>query len=84
MSIMEELADKLAQEAIAAADKLDDEQVIADIARVIGATSATTEEAFLTAVRVRLAESRARKYLSDRLAGQDALVPPSEQDDAPV
>ena len=84
MSIMEELADKLAQEAIAAADKLDDEQVIADIARVIGATSATTEEAFLTAVRVRLAEARARKYLSDRLAGQDALVPPSEQDDAPV
>ena len=78
------MADKLAQEAIAAADKLDDEQVIADIARVIGATSATTEEAFLTAVRVRLAEARARKYLSDRLAGQDALVPPSEQDDAPV
>lgn len=84
MSIMEELADKLAQEAIAASEKLNDEEIITNIARVIGATSATTEEAFLTAVRIRLAEARGREYLADRLAGQDAAVPPSAEDDAPV
>jgi hypothetical protein len=34
---------------------------------VIGASSTTTQEAFLTAVRVRMAEGRARRLLADRL-----------------
>ena len=81
MGITEDLADQLAKEAIAASEKLGDEQLIANVAKVIGSTSQTTEEAFLTAVRVRTAEARARTYLSERLAGQDAAVPPSPEDD---
>ena len=39
-----------------------------EIAKVIGATSTTTQEAFMTAVRVRLSEQRARKALAERMA----------------
>jgi hypothetical protein len=67
-TITEALADKLAQETIAAAEELGDDQLIAEVARVIGAASTTTQEAFMTAIRVRLSEARARKYLAERLA----------------
>jgi hypothetical protein len=81
MGITEDLADKLAIEAIAASEKLGDDQLVANVAKVIGATSATTEEAYLTAVRVRRAETRARQYLADRLAGDAPPVPESAQED---
>jgi len=67
-AITEELADKLAQEVIAAAEELGDDQLIAEVSRVIGAASTTTQEAFMTAIRVRLSERRARAYLAQRLA----------------
>ena len=35
---------------------------------MIGAASTTTQEAFMTAIRVRLSERRARQYLEMRLA----------------
>ena len=67
-SITEELADQLAQDTIAAAEELGDENLIAEVAKVIGIASTTTQEAFMTAIRVRLSERRARKFLQDRLA----------------
>ncbi|MEQ8366695.1 MAG: hypothetical protein RIB61_08305 [Roseicyclus sp.] len=75
MSIYEELADKLAQEVIEAAEKLDDDRLPELIAQTLGASSPTTEELFRTAVRVRMAEARARKMLKDRLAKLDAPNP---------
>lgn len=66
--ITEELADRLAQDVIAAAEELGDDQLIAEVSKVIGAASTTTQEAFMTAIRVRLSEARARKYLAQRLA----------------
>ncbi|NKB29625.1 MAG: hypothetical protein GKR99_19530 [Rhodobacteraceae bacterium] len=81
MGITEDIADQLAKEAIAAAEKLGDDQLVANVAKVIGATSATTEEAFLTAVRIRSAETRAREYLADRIAGEAPAVPESAQED---
>lgn len=66
--IAEELADKLAQDTILAADKLGDDRLIEEIARSIGASSPTTEELFRTLVRVRIAEARARKLLEQRLS----------------
>jgi hypothetical protein len=66
--IAEELADKLAQDTIEAAEQLDDDRLIEQVAQAIGASSPTTEELFRTAVRVRVAEARARKMLTDRLA----------------
>lgn len=66
-SINEELADRLACDVIEAADLMDDETLAAEIARLMGASSTTMEEAFMTAVRVRLAEKRGRKFLEDRV-----------------
>lgn len=68
MSIVEDLADALARNTIAAAEQLGDEELIAEVSKVIGAASAITQEAFMTAIRVRLSERRARKYLEMRLA----------------
>ncbi len=73
--IAEELADKLAQDTIEAAEVLDDERLVEQIAQSIGASSPTTEELFRTAVRVRMAEARARKMLEDRLAKAKAKAP---------
>jgi hypothetical protein len=66
--IAEELADKLAQDTIRAAEQLGDDRLVEQVAQAIGASSPTTEELFRTAVRVRVAEARARKLLEDRLA----------------
>ncbi|MCA0043892.1 hypothetical protein [Celeribacter litoreus] len=77
MGIMEELADQLAKDTIDAIDIIQDEQLIQDVARVIGASSVTTQEAFMTAARVRLAEKRARDYLQKRLAEAREGVAPS-------
>jgi hypothetical protein len=67
-SIAEEVADRLAQEVIRAAEELGDEDLITDISRVLGTSSTTTQEAFMTAVRLRLAEGRARRTLAERIA----------------
>ncbi|NVO26771.1 hypothetical protein HJ526_05025 [Donghicola sp. C2-DW-16] len=67
MSITEDLADKLAIDVIAAMETLGDDRLPDEVAAVIGATSPTTEEAFRTAVRVRIAEQRARKFLTEKL-----------------
>lgn len=68
MSVVEDLADQLAQDVIKAARDLGDEDLIALIAKELGATSTTTQEAYMTAVRVRLAEARARRALAERIA----------------
>jgi hypothetical protein len=66
--IAEELADKLARDTLEAAERLGDEKLVEQIAQAIGASSPTTEELFRTLVRVRMAETRARKLLEARLA----------------
>ncbi len=67
MSVLEDLADKLAQDALAAAEKTGDETLIEMISRELGASSQTTQEAFNTAIRMRTAEARARAALQERL-----------------
>lgn len=66
-TIAEEIADKLAIETIKAAQEIGDDRLIEEIAQSIGASSTTTEEAFRTAVRVRLSEQRARKLLQEKI-----------------
>ena len=63
MGVTEDLADALARDTIAAKEKLGDEDLIAKVAKELGATSTTLEEAFMTFVRVRLAERRGRSFL---------------------
>jgi hypothetical protein len=76
--IAEELADKLAQDTIRAAQELDDDRLIETIAQSVGASSPTTEELFRTLVRVRVAEARARKLLEDRIARAKAEAAPPD------
>lgn len=75
MGVVEDLADELALDVIKAVDATGDEELINQIALVLGSTSQTAEEAFLTAVRVRRANIKARAMLLDKLrafkAGQD-------------
>jgi hypothetical protein len=87
MSYYADLVDKLAVDVLAAAEELDDDRLPETIAQAIGASSPTTEELFRTAIRVRMAEARARRLLSDKLAAArpssdpapaaEAAAPPS-------
>ena len=64
MSILEDVADDLAQKALVAAAAKDDETIIQKVADAIGNSSPTMQEAFLTQIRVRRAEMRARDVLA--------------------
>ncbi len=67
-TITEDIADKLALATIEAAEILGDENLVAEVSKVIGASSTTTQEAFMTAYRVRVSEKRAEKFLAAQLA----------------
>lgn len=67
MSVVDDLADKLAQDVIKAMDALGDEQLPEQVANVLGASSPSSEEIFRAAVRIRLAERRARVFLNEHV-----------------
>lgn len=67
MSVIEDLADELARDVIKAIDVTGDEDLVTEVARVLGATSQTAEEAFLTYVRVHRANIKARELLVGKL-----------------
>ncbi|HKL64634.1 MAG TPA: hypothetical protein VJ886_00870 [Roseovarius sp.] len=67
MGMTEDLADELARDVIRAIEITGDEDIVAEITRVLGASSQTAEEAFLTALRVRRANLKARALLAERL-----------------
>lgn len=74
-SLMEEIADALARDTLRVVDETGDEDLIALVGRTIGASSTTTQEAFMTAVRVRIAEERARRLLAQRADDDWPLKP---------
>ncbi|WP_068116436.1 hypothetical protein [Tropicimonas marinistellae] len=63
MGILEDLADGLAKDTIDEAHRFGKEELITEVAKQLGATSTTMEEAYLTSIRMRLAEKRAREFL---------------------
>ncbi len=63
MTYLEGIADDLAKKVLADPNNLDDSTVIQLIASAISASSATLEETFLTAIRIRRAEIRANLVL---------------------
>ncbi|MDJ0860429.1 MAG: hypothetical protein QNI90_09675 [Dinoroseobacter sp.] len=71
MAVLDDLADALARDAIAAADELGDEAIIRQVGDQLGASSSTMQEAYLTSIRIRLAEQRARKFLETQLSGTE-------------
>jgi hypothetical protein len=68
MALTEDMADEIAQLALADELRTGDEGIIQQIADILGSSSQTLQEAFLTSIRVRRAEKRARDMLADRAA----------------
>lgn len=68
MGTVEKLAEKLAIDTIKVQDATGEDRFYMEVAQVLGAASQSLEEAFLTEIRVRLAERKARQFISDRLA----------------
>lgn len=64
MGIVEDVADELALESLKIINATGDDAFVQRIADTIGGSSQTMEEAYLTAVRVRRAEQRARELLT--------------------
>jgi hypothetical protein len=67
MGVVDDLADALAKDAIAIASAIGNDDVIYETAKILEATSATMQESYMTSVRVRLAERRAREFLAEKL-----------------
>ncbi len=79
MTALQNLADQLADDVLAAEAELDDDRFYEKIARVLMAASPSFQEAFMTSVRVRLAERRGRDFLQKALAAKRG-----ETDEEPV
>lgn len=78
MGAVEDLSDALARDVIAAMDELDDDTLVDQVSKILLSTSSTTQEAFMTFIKVRLAERRARRFLEDKIArAKAAKTPPA-------
>jgi hypothetical protein len=82
MSKLQDLADQLAEDVLAAETELSDDRFYEKIAKVLMAASPTFQEAFMTAVRIRLAERRGREFLEKALAAKRGEI--EEEPVAPV
>lgn len=80
---LERVAGELADLALADERRSADNRIVDEIGEIVGASSQTLQEAFLTAVRVRRAETRARQLLAERAAEQmNKATPLISQDEA--
>lgn len=67
-----EMANKLAEECIAVQQEVGDDRLFMKLGEVLGASSQTLEEAFLTAVRTRMANEAGRKFLAQQIKAHRA------------
>lgn len=82
MATLQEMADKLADDVLAAEVELGDDLFYEKVAKVIMAASPTFQEAYMTSIRVRLAERRGREFLEKTLAAKRGEI--DEEPEAPV
>ena len=68
MSYVDDVALELAKLALADAAKAGDDKIVDQIGEILGASSHTLQESYLTFVRVRRAEALARALLDSRKA----------------
>ncbi|MFK7745318.1 MAG: hypothetical protein AB8B47_09695 [Roseobacter sp.] len=80
MGIVEDVADELALESLKIINATGDDAFVKRIADTIGGSSQTMEEAYLTAVRVRRAEQRARELLAQIKDEMSRTLPPPSDD----
>ncbi|CUI00808.1 hypothetical protein PNH50_08970 [Leisingera aquaemixtae] len=74
MSTIETLAQKLAVDTLKVQDASGEERLYVEVGQVLGAASQSLEEAFLTEMRVRLAERKAREFLNKKVAALQAQL----------
>ena len=74
MATLQEMADQLAEDVLAAEEELGDDRFYEKVAKVIMAASPTFQEAYITSVRVRLAERPGREFLKQALAARRGEV----------
>jgi hypothetical protein len=82
MSVIQELADQLAADVLAAEPELEDDRFYEKVSRVLMAASPTFQEAFITSIRIRLAERRGREFLQKAIAAKRGLI--EEEPVAPI
>ena len=63
MSIVDDIADLLARETMAAMEAIDDDRFYDKVSKVIGDVSPTVQEAYTLAIRARLAERRTLDFI---------------------
>lgn len=68
MSVVEDLGDRLAQATLAAMREIGDDRFYEQVSREVGASSPTLQEAFMTSIRIRLAEQRGQDFVAKALA----------------
>ena len=66
-AVVLQLANKLAEECLAVQAETGEERLFIEVGEVLGASSQTLEEAFLTAIRTRMANDMARGFLARKL-----------------
>lgn len=64
---IQELADGLAKDVLENSPELGDLFFYEQVSKVIGASSPTLQEAFMTSIRIRMAEKRGRDFLEKAL-----------------
>ena len=67
MGFLDDMADEIAVAALADELRSGDDKIVAQIGEILGSSSQTLQEAYLTAIRVRRAEKRAKALLAERL-----------------
>ncbi len=78
--VVTEMANKLAEECLEIQDEVGNDRLFMKVGEVIGSSSQTLEEAFLTAVRTRMANEAARRFLQGELSTHRAQAAASDQD----
>ncbi|WP_291726838.1 hypothetical protein [Leisingera sp. F5] len=74
MGTIETLAQKLAVDTIKVQDASGEDRLYVEVGQVLGAASQSLEEAFLTEMRVRLAERKAREFLNQKVSAIQAQL----------
>ncbi|MEL6449801.1 MAG: hypothetical protein AAFQ19_00965 [Pseudomonadota bacterium] len=67
-----EMANRLAEECLAVQNEVGNDRLFMEVGDVLGASSQTLEEAFLTAVRTRMANDAGRRFLAQKLKSHRA------------
>ncbi|MBE1281892.1 MAG: hypothetical protein GJ676_01145 [Rhodobacteraceae bacterium] len=74
MGTIDTLAAKLAEDTLKVQDATGQDRLYVEVGNVLAAASQSLEEAFLTEIRVRLAERTARQFLNVKIAEAKAAA----------